>query len=825
MTPSKLLGLLLVIVYIVALKVLAVLDVHGVFEHPLLLPLLNTLFAGIVPVSVAYIASKTYLKSGSVTVLFMGCGMLSFGLCAISAGWLIQASDGANLNVTVYNVGAFLGSAFHAVGAILGLSSTIYPDESGARRLRILLAYLGITVFVFCLSLAALRGLVPPFFIQGVGPTGLRQAILGSAVLLYFASSVLLMTYYFGSRSDLLYWYSLCLAMIAIGLFAFFLQRSVGCPIGWLGRSANYLGGLFALVAILGALKNARVRGVSLERTIANGFQGGGTSHLIGVLAVVPLLVILTLSLLMVSLDIRTVFEPAGLFAALNTLFLSILPLTVVYFATKGYLRRGLLTMLMLGSGTLTLGLGSLSSGWLMILEHGGPNASATIFNVSLLLSAVFQLVGGLFVFIGVHSNRDTRHNNLIATLTYVGIAVLLGLLTNMTLQHRIPVFFIQGEGPTALRQTVLGTATILFAISGLLLMAAYLFSRARILYWYSLALLLFATGGISLVFAKSVGSPVTWLGRTGFYLAGIYLFVAVTSAARELRAKGESLETGITNFFRHHLEALVEERTLELSRAKEQLQAAHSELERSNAELQQFAYVASHDLQEPLRMISSYVKLLERRYKGKLDQDADDFIGYAVDGAKRMQQLINDLLQYSRAGTHTKPFESVDCEILLERALANLRTSIEDCHAQVTHDPLPVMMADGTQVTQLLQNLIGNALKFRKDERPLIRISAERSNGSWLFGVSDNGIGIAPQHADRIFIMFQRLHGRDEYPGTGIGLAICKKIVERHGGSIWVESEPGVGTTFYFRIPENRPPTTAVGSSISSQQGSNTGR
>ncbi len=259
----------------------------------------------------------------------------------------------------------------------------------------------------------------------------------------------------------------------------------------------------------------------------------------------------------------------------------------------------------------------------------------------------------------------------------------------------------------------------------------------------------------------------------------------------------------------RAELEQRIKERTSELGIANERLmheiaerERTATELERSNAELQQFAYVASHDLQEPLRMISSYMQLLERRYKDKLDQDADDFIGYAVDGAKRMQGLISDLLQYSRVGTHAKPFESVDCEVLLEQALANLRISIEDCHAEVTHDTLPEVMADRTQLIQIFQNLIGNALKFRKDEQPLIHVSAELTNGSWLFLVRDNGIGMDAQYADRIFVIFQRLHGRNEYPGTGIGLAICKKIIERHDGRIWVESEPGVGTTFHFTIP-----------------------
>jgi PAS domain S-box-containing protein len=231
----------------------------------------------------------------------------------------------------------------------------------------------------------------------------------------------------------------------------------------------------------------------------------------------------------------------------------------------------------------------------------------------------------------------------------------------------------------------------------------------------------------------------------------------------------------------------------------------AREELERSNMDLQQFAYAASHDLSEPLRMVSSYVQLLARRYGDKLDSDAEEFIGFALDGTVRMQALIDGLLMYSRAGTSEYAVDPVDCNEILDATLLMLRTSIEETGAEVVAGRLPTIPGDANQLAQLFQNLIGNAMKFVADGPPHIEVTAEQEGAGWHFSVSDNGIGIDPAHVERIFTVFQRLHGRGEYPGSGIGLAICKRIVERHGGRIWVESAPGEGSTFHFTIPGSR--------------------
>jgi light-regulated signal transduction histidine kinase (bacteriophytochrome) len=240
-----------------------------------------------------------------------------------------------------------------------------------------------------------------------------------------------------------------------------------------------------------------------------------------------------------------------------------------------------------------------------------------------------------------------------------------------------------------------------------------------------------------------------------------------------------------------------------ERQRAEAVLAQRSQELGRSNAELEQMAYVASHDLQEPLRMVASYLQLLEKNYRDRLDANAHEFIGFAVDGATRMQALIDDLLTYSRVGSRVKPLQPTDCTAVVAAVLRSLRVALEESGAQVRCSALPTVMGDAAQLTQLFQNLITNAIKFRRDLPPQIHIHAGLRDGFWRFSVQDNGIGIAPDYFERIFVMFQRLHSRSTYPGTGIGLAICKKIVEGHGGQIWVESAPQQGTTFLFTLPQ----------------------
>jgi light-regulated signal transduction histidine kinase (bacteriophytochrome) len=256
-----------------------------------------------------------------------------------------------------------------------------------------------------------------------------------------------------------------------------------------------------------------------------------------------------------------------------------------------------------------------------------------------------------------------------------------------------------------------------------------------------------------------------------------------------------------------------------ERRRMTEELKLNVQKLARSNDELERFAYVASHDLQEPLRMVASFTQLLAKRYSGRLDETADRYMNYAVDGAKRMQQLIADLLAYSRVDNKEIDLRQIDCAAVVLDAMRNLQVAIKESGAVIDWDQLPSLWADQGELTQLFQNLLANAIKFKqKDECPRIHISSVDSGEEWIISVQDNGIGIDARYAERVFQIFQRLHTRQEYPGTGIGLAVCKKVVERHGGKLWVESEPGAGSTFRFTIP--KPKINGIGDQSANQTG-----
>lgn len=372
------------------------------------------------------------------------------------------------------------------------------------------------------------------------------------------------------------------------------------------------------------------------------------------------------------------------------------------------------------------------------------------------------------------------------------------------------PACYIEGKGLTAFKIISEYIISFIFVISALIFSKKQVGFDRSITNSLILSIVFLVVAELSFTFYQYTDDILNKMGHLFKILSSFFVYKSLIELGvkqplnllfHDIKHSEESLR-GMNDeltLLNERLETELQQR----SNAEEQMKLALKELERSNKELEQFAYVASHDLQEPLRMVANYTRLLEKRYKENLDESALEYIQFAVDGASRMQMLIKGLLDYSRISMRGKEYQLTDMNKILSDALKNLSLLINESDASISKEDMPSVHCDQLQIMQLFQNLIGNALKFRdKERKPEITITSERSGEMWLFAVKDNGIGISQEFFERIFYIFQRLHSRVEYPGTGIGLAVCKRIVERHGGQIWVESTPGKGTTFYFTLP-----------------------
>ena len=435
-----------------------------------------------------------------------------------------------------------------------------------------------------------------------------------------------------------------------------------------------------------------------------------------------------------------------------------------------------MLTFPGLFSPTGLLGAGPQSTAWMYLLWHGG---------FPLVIIAYAWLKDKRPEAIGISGSSVGHSRVAILPSLLAGLAIVCGLTLFATAGHGSLPMIMEGNRITAQGQIII---SIVWVLSLLALVVLWLRRPHTVLDLWLMVVMSAWLFDIALVGILNAGRY-----DLGWYAGRIYGLLAASFVLAVLL-----IENG------KHYARLVRVSS-RLSTVNKALARKVEELDRSNEELREFASVASHDLQEPLRMVASYTQLLSQRYKGRLDSDADEFIAFAVDGASRMQRLIQDLLLYSHVGTRGKHLLATSSEVALQEALMNLRGAIEDSGAMVTHDPLPTVLADKTQLVQLFQNLVGNAIKYRSPAVPLVHISSAANGGKkWLFSVRDNGLGIESRYFEKIFGMFQRLHTREEYSGTGIGLAICKKIVERHGGSISVESRLGQGSTFRFALAES---------------------
>ena len=682
----KIPGLIIFILVTALLILLYYLNIKVQFASAYFNLTLYLIFIIIPSIVIAFITSRGFLRTGTWPVLWLGIGALTFGIANLLSSLLLSLSMN-NAAVTTGNLIIFLSTIFYLFGAFF-IFNKINDQENKSKRLStVIQVYLGALILITFITIISIKGYLPPFFIQGVGGTHIRQIILGLSAIFFLISSLMILRQYSNSKSIFLYWYGLGILLISIGTFGAFLTTTLGSPFNWMARVTQLLGGVYLIVAAIIVFKTATAKNIRAEDALTS-FFSLKESHLNKLLKNIR--------------DAIIISDNKSNITGWNNA------------AEKTY------------GWTATEALGKNATN---LLQTHYPDE----INSSNLLNDSFK-------------NEDwsgevtQKHKN----------GRVINILTSISPMEDGNDLF---NGTIAINRDITDRKL-----------------------------------------AEELKQKMLDKEQE--------LTEQLQSSNEELKAIAEELQSSNEELRITGME--LQSKNVELRESEDKLKELVNKLKISNRELEQFAYVSSHDLQEPIRMITSFTQLLERRYKGKLDADADDYIDFIVEGAHRMKYLIDDLLAFSRVSSDTKEFENVDLENVLDNVLSNLSVSIEENDAVITHDLLPTIVADSTQIMQVFQNLIANAIKFHGSNPPKINISAQKNSEEWRFSVSDNGIGIEPEYQKKIFEVFKRLHTRDEYPGSGVGLSISQKIVRRHCGNIWVESEPGKGSTFYFTIPLN---------------------
>ena len=711
---------------------------------------LNLVFIGLPSFFIAFIAARSFMRTGAWPILWLGIGTLTFGLATVIGSFLIDRST-INGVITIHNSIAFISAIFFTVGAIFTLQRVVNV-ENKSRRSKILLIYFAVLILIFFIVMISLQGILPPFFIQGVGGTFLRQTLLAIGAFLFLLAGLINFREYFKSKSLILYWYSLALLLMSLGMIGIMMQSSLGTPLNWMGRGAQLLGGVYLLVTALVILKTARTMDIAADEALASFFKTHKSDLNILLDSVTDAII---------SCDHN--FNITGWNNAAENIY-----------GWKAEEAIGKPLDLLQTNYPVEINKNDVNiliedGDWSgeVIQKHKDGREIPILTSSSGLRDERGKFKGSITINRDISERKkvenelkksESKYHSLYSTMSE-GVAIH-DVVYNK--HHEAVDYIITDVNPAY--ETILGL------------------EKGDVI--------------------GNKGSKLYGTGNPPFL--EIYASVAEGGEVQQFENYFEPMD----KYFRISVSspqkgkfATFFEDITKRKRDEEILNQTLEELKRSNKELKQFAYVASHDLQEPLRMVSSFSRLLERRYKGELDSDADEFIDFIVDGAQRMKQLIDDLLAYSRVTSQAKEFVNVDLETIINVVLSNLAVSIEENNVVVSHDPLPNVFADPSQMVQVFQNLISNSIKFRGQKTPEIHISADNNEKEWKFAVSDNGIGIEPKHQKQIFEVFKRLHTREEYPGSGIGLSICQKIVERHGGRIWVESEPEKGSTFYFTI------------------------
>jgi PAS domain S-box-containing protein len=855
MSMRKLLGFLLVPAYLVAMVLLILLGPEMVSEPPGLLTLLNTVFAGLIPCAVAVLAARAYLRSGLSSLLLLGAGMLVFGLGTTVAGWLIGTPGGSNVTVTIHNTCACLAAALFLLGATLKFREPGPVRWRGDVRVILVAVYGGLLALVAVMTFLAMHGQTPPFFLPGLGPTPLRQVVLGSATLGYLLAGALFLDGYRQRRSDFLYWYSLALLLIAIGLFAVFTQKAVGDPVSWLGRSAQYVGCVLALVAVLAAVREANVRGLALDQVLAGFFRDAEANYR-------TLVETANDAIISFDQDYRIILWNSAaerLFGYTCEVATGASWWDLAFPADHAAIIRAQFEALLSEAPAARhRGTGEVEA------QRGG----GARFPVEFSLAARRGPAGSS----GRAAGAGWTGTCILRDITERrrAEAALLQSSRRLQMLHAIDQAILAASSPAGPAQVALaqigqcvpcerasivtcdpdGIGTTVRAVfaatgapdepgagggTGLAEVAAQRlgpgtrvpladFAATAALRQGQVGLIqdLQTPGDLSptlqtlhdaglrtvlnvplLVEGKLIGVLNLAAGRPGAFSPeqiGIAGEVADTLAVaiEQARLRGE------IERHTHELEQRVAERTAELRASNHQAQAAAQRLQAVNSELATFTYSVSHDLKAPLRGIDGYSRLLLEDYAERLDDDGRVFLHNIRRATGQMSQLIDDLLAYSRLERRALVLSVVSPRELAEALLAERAADIASRNVQVTVDvPAGTISIEAEGLAQALRNLLDNALKFTRDvANPCIAIGGAVTPAVWQLWVRDNGVGFDMQYGERIFEIFQRLHRSEDYPGTGIGLAIVRKAVQRMGGRAWADGRPGQGASFYLEVP-----------------------
>lgn len=748
-------ALLPIPIFIMSIFILVFYDINGNWNPVFLFSTLNILFLSIIMFFVSILAFRSYLYEKSIMILLLGSSTLVLGFGALLAGLMILGNN-PNSTITIYNSSACLSSILILLSVAMGVS---LPSKKLKSNWSIIASYIIVIALVTSITILVKSNYWPIYFHQEAGPTLINLAVTFTAIILFAASGSILL--YQGIKEEFNYlgWYGIGLILISIGLFAVSLQTSTGDPLNWIGRIAQYMGSVYILISVLLSFKESgswilplqqalietQTRIVSIIETANEGIM---TSDLSG-----------TVDFANNKMADMLGYSKEELIGKQIKSFVD--SHTDLYNNNENNFVDGQYELKFIRKDGTKLWTHASTSA---IYDHNDSHD------------------GNLGMFIDITERKKAEKDLKESEEKYRN------LFMNMKedvhfwkivpdVDGNIKTWKLVDINPPGLKTWNKNLSDV----QGKL--ADDIFKNSTEHYMPVIEKIM--REGVPHSYEDYFPAMDKYFKFTSVPL-GEY-FITTGSDITNVKKYQKRLE--ISN---SHLKS-----------TQRELKDTIKKLEISNQQLEQFAYIASHDLQEPLRMIGIFSQLLEREYKGNLDKDADEYIDFIVDGAQRMKYLIDDLLAFSRLNTEDVELESFNMETALEDVLLNLKILIDENQAEITHDPLPTVKGDPTLIMQVLQNLLSNAIKFQGENKPGIHVSCSESEDEWTFSIKDNGIGIDKKHQDRIFKVFKRLHNREKYEGTGIGLSICKRIIERHNGKIWIKSEEGAGSTFYFTIPK----------------------